>query len=77
MYAFCIWLGMKITGDTMAVPDIAWNELTLTSTYAILKPYLWSYLAGTLVVSAAVGFISYFLFYWAIVRYRKADKTKD
>ena len=77
MYAFCIWLGMKVTGDTMAVPHIAWNELTLTSMYAILKPYLWSYLAGTIIVSTVAGVVSYFFFYWAVVHYRKMRRSRD
>ena len=74
MYAFCIWCGIKITGEIIAVPHIAWNKLTITTAYTILKPYLWSYLTGTLVVGTAAAVISYFLFYWAVVRYRKAEK---
>jgi hypothetical protein len=74
MYGFCIWFGIKITGEVLAVPHVAWNELTITTAYTILKPYLWSYLAGTLVVGTAAAVISYFLFYWAVVRYRKAEK---
>ncbi len=75
MYAFCIWVGLKITGTHGAVPDIAWNDLTLTSAYAVLKPYLWSYLAGTLVVSAVAGILSYFVFYWIVLRYRKSERA--
>ena len=74
MYGFCIWVGIKITGDDIAVPHIAWNELTISTAYAILKPFLWSYLAGTLTVSAAVGVISYFLFYWAVVHFRRMER---
>jgi uncharacterized protein (DUF2062 family) len=75
MYAFCIWLGIKITGAAVAVPHIAWNELTISTAYMILRPYLWSYLAGTLVVGAVAAVISYFLFYWAVIHYRKRGKT--
>ena len=74
MYAFSIWTGIKLTGSHATVPDIAWNELTLTNAFAILEPYLLSYLVGTLVVGTIAAVISYFLFYWAVVRYRKAEK---
>jgi uncharacterized protein len=74
MYAFCIWIGITITGESTAVPQIAWNELTFTTTYSILRPYLWSYLIGTLLVGAVAAVISYFIFYWAVVRYRKREK---
>jgi uncharacterized protein (DUF2062 family) len=75
MYAFCIWVGIKITGDDIAVPHIAWNELTMSTAYAVLKPYLWSFVTGTLIVGAVAGVISYFLFYWAVVHYRKMEKS--
>lgn len=73
LYAFCIWAGLRLTGAHGAVPDIAWNELTITNAYVILKPYLLSYVVGTLMVGGAAAVISYFLFHWAVVRYRKTD----
>jgi uncharacterized protein (DUF2062 family) len=76
LYGFCIWFGVKITGSAVEVPQIAWNELTFSNTYSILKPYLWSYVAGTLVLGTIAALLSYFLFYWAVLRYRKADKKQ-
>ena len=75
LYGFCIWFGIKITGDNVAVPHIAWNELTFSNSYLVLKPYLWSYVAGTLIVGAVAAVISYFLFYWLVVRYRKREDS--
>jgi len=74
LYGFCIWLGIKITGENRAVPRIAWDQLSLAKSYIVLKPYLWSYVAGTLIVGAVSAVISYFLFYWLVVRYRKVEK---
>jgi hypothetical protein len=74
LYGFCIWFGIKITGTDVSIPHIAWNELTLSSAYHTLRPYLWPYIAGTLVVGAVAAFLSYFLFHWAVVRYRKTEK---
>jgi hypothetical protein len=73
MYAFCIWAGLKITGAHESVPDIAWSELTFTNAYGILQPYLRSFIVGTLVIGMIAAAIAYFLFYWAVVRYRKQD----
>jgi uncharacterized protein (DUF2062 family) len=76
LYGFCIWFGMKITGSAAEVPRIAWSELTFSNTYSVLKPYLWSYVAGTLVLGTIAALLSYVLFYWAILRYRRADKKE-
>jgi hypothetical protein len=73
MYGFCLWFGMKITGSEIATPDIAWNELTLSNVYPVLKPYLWSFVAGTLIVGVVAACISYFLIYGVVVRYRRME----
>lgn len=73
MYGFCLWLGVKITGSEITTPQIAWNELTAASAYLILKPYFWSFIAGTLVVGVAAAIISYFFIYWVVVRYRNKE----
>lgn len=73
MYGFCLWLGLKITGSDITAPSIAWNELTISNAYLVLKPYLWSFVAGTLVVGIVAAFMSYFLIYGVVVRYRRAE----
>lgn len=70
MYGFCLWIGMKITGVT-ATAHIAWNDLSLGNAYMILRPYLWPFVAGTLVTGAVASVVSYGVVYWAIIRYRK------
>jgi uncharacterized protein (DUF2062 family) len=71
LYGFCLWLGIKITGAMIATPDIAWQSLTFTSTYHILRPYLWSFVAGTIAAGAVAAIISYSFIYWAVVRHRR------
>jgi len=73
LYGFCLWFGIKITGSDTATSRIAWNDLTVTNAYLILKPYLWPFIAGTLVVGAVAAIISYGIIYWAIVQHRKTD----
>jgi len=74
LYGFCVWFGIKITRDHTPVPHIAWDELSFENAYLVLQPYLWYYLTGTLIVGTAAAFLSYFLFYWLVIRYRKAEK---
>jgi uncharacterized protein (DUF2062 family) len=71
LYGFCLWFGIKITGTMIATPDIAWQSLTFSSTYDILRPYLWPFVAGTIVLGGVAAIISYFFIYWAVVRYRR------
>jgi len=75
LFGFCLWFGIMITGGGVLVPNIAWNELSISNAYLILKPYLWPFVAGTLTLGTVVAFISYFVFYWAVVRYRKMEKS--
>ena len=73
MYGFCIWFGSKIMGREIAMPQIAWNELTLSSAYVAITPYFWPFVVGTLVVGGIAAVISYGLIYWLVVRYRAAE----
>lgn len=71
LYGFCLWFGMKITGSAAAAPHIAWNEITLSSAYLVLRPFLWPFVAGSVAVGAVAACVAYVVMYWAIVRYRK------
>jgi uncharacterized protein len=71
LYGFCLWFGIKITGSTIETPDIAWRSLTLSSAYHILRPYLWPFVAGTVVAGTIAAIASYCFTYWVVVRYRR------
>jgi uncharacterized protein (DUF2062 family) len=73
MYAFCLWFGVKITGGGVQVPEIAWGSLGVRELYDLLLPFLWPYLAGTVVVGGVAAVLSYFGFLWALKRYRKKE----
>ncbi len=77
LFGFCLWFGMVITGSEIAIPEIAWNELTVNSAYLILKPYLWPFIAGTVVLGVVASIISYFVIYWVVVRYRKSEREQN
>jgi uncharacterized protein (DUF2062 family) len=73
MYGFCLWFGIRITGSDIPTPDIPWGDMGLSDLFLLLKPYLWPFVAGTLVVGIVAAALSYGLFYWALVRYRKTS----
>ncbi len=73
MYGFCIWFGSKITGSQISAPQIAWNELTLSSAYVVIKPFFWPFIVGTLVVGSIAAVISYAVVYWLVVRHRRLE----
>lgn len=74
LYGFCLWFGIKITGSEVDAPQIAWNQLSISNVLSTMKPYLWPFVTGTLVIGIGAAVISYFIFYWAVVRYRKAER---
>jgi uncharacterized protein (DUF2062 family) len=74
LYGSCLWFGMKITDGDRTIPDIAWNELNFRNAYVILKPYLWPFVAGTLVAGVVAAIASYLLLYLAVLRFRKTNR---
>lgn len=75
MYAFCLWFGVKLTGGTAAVPVIDWKELGFRDLFLVLKPFLWPFIAGTLVTGAIAALLAYAGFYWTVVRYRRTERA--
>jgi len=73
LYGFCVWFGSKLTGREIVMPQIAWNELTLSSAYVVIQPYLWPFITGTLVAGGIAAVIAYLLIYRLVVRYRKLE----
>jgi uncharacterized protein (DUF2062 family) len=73
MYGFCLWFGIKITGSNVTTPHITWTELTFSNAYVILKPYLWPFIAGSLVAGVVAAVIAYGIIYWAVMQHRKTD----
>ncbi|HUJ18281.1 MAG TPA: DUF2062 domain-containing protein [Nitrospirota bacterium] len=74
LYGFCLWFGLKITGADIAAPVIAWNELTFRNAYEVLMPYLWPFVAGTVIIGAVAAGVAYVVIYWAVIRYRKRER---
>jgi uncharacterized protein (DUF2062 family) len=70
LYGFSLWIGFKLTNSGDALPEIEWKALRHRDLFLALKPFLWPFVVGTLAVGAAAAIISYFLFLWAIKRYR-------
>ena len=73
MYGFCLWFGVKLTGSEIATPDIPWGQAGVKELITLLSPYLWPFVAGTVVAGTVASLLSYAFVYWAVVRYRKPD----
>lgn len=66
------WTGFAITDQPPVAFD--WTALTLANFYDQVAPYLASFIAGGLALSALFGLLSYPLAYLAIRRYRARMK---
>ena len=77
LYGFCLWFGMKITGGSSTMPAIAWKELTFGNAFTVLKPYLWPFVAGTLLLGVVAALVSYGVMYRAVLRYRKSEQARQ
>jgi hypothetical protein len=75
MYGFCLWFGIKITGGMAESPEIAWTSLGFRDLFSVLLPYLWPFVAGTVVIGGIAAVLSYFLFFWLVRRYRREEKA--
>jgi uncharacterized protein len=75
IYAFNLWLGVHLTGGEIAIPEIAWSKIGFRELFTILKPFLWPFIIGSLAIGAAAAFISYWLFLWALRRYRREESA--
>jgi uncharacterized protein len=73
LYAFNLWFGVRLTGGEITIPEIAWSEIGFRELFTILKPYLWPFVAGSLAAGTIAGVLSYFVFHWAVTRYRKVE----
>lgn len=73
MYAFCLWFGVRITGGMSEVPDIAWSTLGFRDLFSVLLPFLWPFVAGTIVIGAVAAVLSYGIILWLIKRYRREE----
>lgn len=74
LYGSSLWFGLAITGSSIITPHIAWNELTFTNAYLTLKPYIWSFIVGTIAAGIVSAIASYFVIYWAVLRYRRVER---
>jgi len=74
IYAFNLWFGVRLTGGEVTIPEIAWSEIGFRELFTVMKPFLWPFIAGSLVVGAIAGMLSYVFFLSVVKRYRKVEQ---
>jgi hypothetical protein len=71
IYSFSLWVGAKIVGIRQILPQIEWKNLTLLYLIDKLTHLILPFFVGAFVVGAIGSILSYFIVYYAVLRYRK------
>ena len=64
-----IWTGFQVL-DRPEIPPFAWDDLSLTSLYHQILPYLFPFFIGGMILSLIGTLIAYPVALWLISRYR-------
>jgi uncharacterized protein len=71
-----IWTGLQALDMPQAAP-FNWNDLSLTSLYHQILPYLLPFFIGGVILSVVGMLIAYPIAYWVISRYRTQRSSID
>lgn len=70
IYTFSTWVGAQMLGLESIMPHIDWGAVSFSSLLGELKPLLWPFIVGTLVIGLFSAVVSYFIVYRAVLRKR-------
>lgn len=73
IYSFSLWFGAKLMGIKHLIPNIDWNNITLTSFIKELGSLILPFIVGTFALGAISALISYFIIRNIVSRYRTKD----
>ena len=84
--SFSVWLGAKLIGIKQVLPDVDWENVTLTNIISKftdmdkfinmmkeLMPLIASFFVGSFIVCTITAVASYFILHFLIKRYRKTQ----
>lgn len=72
IYGGSLWFGLWLTGGPAAdVHAIQWKALSFTDFSLQLAPYLYPFVAGTLLLGTAAALLTYPIFLYAVRMYRR------
>jgi len=66
IYTFSTWLGAQFLGIEQIIPEIAWSDITFSYLLNSLKPLVWPFILGTLLMGFFTAIIGYIIIYWAV-----------
>ncbi len=67
-----IWVGEAVCCHASDLPNIDWSSLTFATLHIQLRPYLWPFVLGSVLLGLICALVSYFLVYWLVTAYRRA-----
>ncbi len=70
IYTFSTWIGTKLLGLNRIIPPINWNEMSLAYFLREMKPLLWPFVCGTILIGLISAVIGYIIIYHAVMRKR-------
>lgn len=70
IYTFGTWCGAKLLGVHDIIPDINWNEVTLTLLLNEMRSLLWPFVWGTTFIGTISALVGYVVIYQAVARRR-------
>ena len=84
--SFSVWLGAKLIGIKQVLPDVDWENITLTNIISKftemdkfinmmkeLTPLIASFFVGSFIVCTVTAVASYFILQFFVIRYRKTQ----
>lgn len=71
IYAFCTWIGVKLTGGSESLGDINFHDITVFNILHALKGLFWPFVIGTTTTGLVCAFFSYWTILYLIKRFRK------
>jgi len=73
IYAFCTWVGMKLTGTSDVLKTLNFHEITIFNLFGILKNLLLPFIVGTITVGFVSSFLAYWIIFYLVTRFREVS----
>jgi len=77
LFGSCLWLGLRLYGMKLTIPQMDWHDLTFMNLMTQLKPYLIPFFLGTTIAGVVASVIAYLFANYLITQYRQVRTVKQ